>query len=66
MSSILKCHSPPWARAFRKLPRAASKEPACKGPVGEGAKRPMALQELSVLGDVMAVPPNYCSSGSPD
>ena len=66
MSSILKCHSPPWARAFRKLPRAASREPACKGPVGEGAKRPIALRELSVLGGVMALPPKWCPLGSRD
>ena len=30
----------PWWRAFRKLASAATNEPACKGPVGEGAKRP--------------------------
>jgi hypothetical protein len=33
-------HSPSRERASRKLPTAATSEPKCKGPVGEGAKRP--------------------------
>jgi hypothetical protein len=31
---------PPWARASSQLASAATSEPACSGPVGEGAKRP--------------------------
>ena len=34
-------HCPPAARASSQLARAATKEPACSGPVGEGAKRPL-------------------------
>jgi len=32
--------SPPRVRASRKLPTAATSEPKCSGPVGEGANRP--------------------------
>ncbi len=39
-SSIRTSHSPPARRASSQLPNAASSEPKCRGPVGEGAKRP--------------------------
>ena len=40
-SSIRTSHWPSWALASSQLASAATNEPACKGPVGEGAKRPM-------------------------
>ncbi len=40
-SSIRTSQRPPWWRASRKLPTAASTEPRCSRPVGEGAKRPV-------------------------
>ena len=39
-SSIRTSHSPPAWRANSQLPNAATSEPKCSGPVGEGAKRP--------------------------
>ena len=39
-SSMRTCHLPLCARASNQLANAATTEPACKGPVGEGAKRP--------------------------
>jgi hypothetical protein len=33
-------HVPPCARASSQLASAATSEPACSGPVGDGAKRP--------------------------
>jgi hypothetical protein len=32
---------PWWARASSQLAKAATSEPACSKPVGEGAKRPV-------------------------
>src|SRR5690606_9760513 len=40
MSSMRSFHRPPRRRAISQLPRAATSEPKCSGPVGEGAKRP--------------------------
>src|SRR5690606_5852577 len=40
-SSTRTSHRPPPARAWSQLPNAASREPKCNGPVGEGAKRPV-------------------------
>jgi len=39
-SSKRTSQRPPWARASSQLASAATTEPACSGPVGEGAKRP--------------------------
>src|SRR5574343_1085099 len=39
-SSMRSSQRPPWLRAERQLPRAARTEPKCRGPVGDGAKRP--------------------------
>src|SRR4029077_1544097 len=39
-SSIRRSQRPPRLRASRKLPTAATREPRCSDPVGEGAKRP--------------------------
>src|SRR5512134_452597 len=39
-SSTRTSHVPPWARASSQLASAATSDPACSGPVGEGAKRP--------------------------
>ena len=39
-SSMRTSQRPPWARASSQLASAATSEPACSGPVGEGAKRP--------------------------
>src|SRR5215469_1323111 len=39
-SSRRTSQRPPWWRASTKLPTAASSDPRCKDPVGEGAKRP--------------------------
>jgi drug/metabolite transporter (DMT)-like permease len=39
-SSIRTSHWPPRTRASRQLPTAATRDPKCSGPVGEGAKRP--------------------------
>src|SRR5689334_11270233 len=38
-------HGTPAARASRQLPTAASSEPACSAPVGEGAKRPATISD---------------------
>ena len=35
-----KSHVPSCALACSQLPRAVASDPACRGPVGEGAKRP--------------------------
>jgi hypothetical protein len=40
MSSIRSHQYPPLARASRKLATAVTREPLCRGPVGDGAKRP--------------------------
>jgi len=40
MSSIRSSHWPFRERASKKLATAASNEPKCNGPVGEGANRP--------------------------
>src|SRR5690349_12548665 len=40
ISSIRTSHSPPAWRAHSQLPTAATSEPKCSCPVGEGAKRP--------------------------
>ncbi len=39
-SSIRMIQTPPAARASSQLARAVASDPACSGPVGEGAKRP--------------------------
>ncbi len=39
-SSMRSSHSPPCARASIQLPTAASSEPRCSRPVGDGANRP--------------------------
>ena len=39
-SSMRTIQLPSCARASRKLASALTSEPACSGPVGEGAKRP--------------------------
>ena len=39
-SSIRTSHCPDWLRESAKLATAATSEPKCKGPLGEGAKRP--------------------------
>uniref|UniRef100_A0A0S6YZM6 Uncharacterized protein n=1 Tax=Mizugakiibacter sediminis TaxID=1475481 RepID=A0A0S6YZM6_9GAMM len=40
MSSMRTSQAPPALRARSQLPAAATSEPKCSGPVGEGAKRP--------------------------
>jgi phosphoribosylformylglycinamidine synthase len=40
-SSMRTSQRPPWARASSQLASAATSEPACKRPVGEGANRPV-------------------------
>ena len=40
-SSMRSSQRPPALRASRKLPSAATSEPRCSAPVGEGAKRPI-------------------------
>jgi hypothetical protein len=40
-SSMRTSHWPPWALASSQLASAATKEPACRGPVGEGANLPV-------------------------
>src|SRR5579863_5268819 len=40
-SSMRTSQRPPALRASRKLPSAATSEPRCSAPLGEGAKRPM-------------------------
>ncbi|GAB4354122.1 MAG: hypothetical protein Kow0073_10570 [Immundisolibacter sp.] len=50
MSSTRTRQRPPTARAARKLPTAVSKEPRCRGPVGEGAKRPQGGGTAVVMG----------------
>ena len=39
-SSMRSSHRPPAARAARQLPTAATMDPKCSGPVGDGANRP--------------------------
>ena len=39
-SSMRTNQRPPWRRALSRLPSAATSEPKCSGPVGDGAKRP--------------------------
>ena len=36
-------HRPPAARASSQLASAATSEPKCSGPVGEGANRPVTM-----------------------
>ncbi len=40
-------HCPAWARASSQLASAATSEPRCSGPVGEGAKRPTIAWSIS-------------------
>src|SRR4051812_48233190 len=39
-SSMQTSHSPSCLRASQRLATAATSEPACRGPVGDGANRP--------------------------
>jgi hypothetical protein len=49
MSSMRTSQRPPWARASSQLASAATSEPACSGPVGEGAKRPVGPRDEEEL-----------------
>jgi hypothetical protein len=64
MSSMRSNHLPPLARASRKLPTAATSEPKCSHPVGDGAKRPQqaagrspAAARLLVMAGCLSAPP---------
>src|SRR4051794_29738413 len=46
-SSMRSSHRPAFARACTKLATAVSSEPRCRGPVGDGAKRPISIDRLA-------------------
>jgi hypothetical protein len=46
-------HNPPWLLAKSQLPKADTRDPRWRGPVGDGAKRPTILFSLDGTGMFM-------------